>query len=224
MIRVLLIEDDPMIRKVHSQFISKIEGVEVVGEAENGLAGMKQLIQLKPDIILLDIFMPIQNGIETLQQIRDLEIAVDIVVITAANDMYSIEKIIRLGVFDYILKPFSFERMKQTFSRFIHYKNHFTAHSKLTQQELDRLLHPICEEANYQEILPKGLNRNTLSKILQYIEEQTHGVTAIEVAVGIGMARVTARRYLDYLEKQNKVRIESQYGGVGRPINQYCLL
>lgn len=219
--QVLLIEDDPMVRKVQRHFLKKIEGVEVVGEAENGVIGIKQLMQLKPDLILLDLFMPVQDGMKTLQQIRELAISVDVIVVTAGNDMLIIERMMRLGIFDYIVKPFSFERIKQSILRYSHYKKQITLQAKVTQQVLDQLLHPICETSHDWGFLPKGLNSHTLAKIICYLEGQSEGATAVEVAQAIGVARVTARRYLDYLEKQHRVRIDSHYGRVGRPVNQY---
>jgi two-component system, CitB family, response regulator DctR len=69
--------------------------------------------------------------------------------------------------------------------------------------------------------LPKGLNANTLVKITEFISSKRSPVSAEEVAEMIGIARVTARRYLDYLEKEGKVKIHVQYGGVGRPVNRY---
>ena len=92
----------------------------------------------------------------------------------------------------------------------------------MTQDELDHLLHGKSEEETGElEQLPKGLNRATLEKIYHFIETRSEPTSAEEVAEGVGLARVTARRYLDYLEKQNKVEIILQYGGIGRPVNRY---
>lgn len=221
---MLLIEDDPMVRQVNEQFLSKIDGIRVVGVAANGIIGMEQLLKLKPTVILMDIFMPEQDGLETLQKIRDKGIDVDVIAVTAANDMTTIEKMMQLGAYDYIMKPFTFERMKQSFRRYHHYKNYIASKQELTQEELDKIFHPMREKSHYRDDLPKGLNGATLEKILYFIGAQPNFVTAVEVAEGVGLARVTARRYLDYLEKQQHVKIDIKYGGVGRPVNQYCLV
>lgn len=224
MFHVLLIEDDPMVRQVNEQFLSKIAGIDVVGVASNGLLGMKQVLKLQPDVILMDVFMPEQDGIQTLQKIRDQGIDVDVIAVTAATDLKTIEKMRQLGVYDYIMKPFTFDRMKQTFNKYMQYKNYISSKEKLTQDELDQLLHPMHEKGHYRDVLPKGLNGATLEKILHFIGAQPDFITAVEVAEGIGLARVTARRYLDYLEKQQRVKIDIKYGGVGRPVNQYSLV
>lgn len=224
MIDVLLIEDDPMVRLVNEQFLERIEGIQIVGVAVNGVHGMEQLEKLKPQLILMDIFMPEQDGIETLQQIRDRGIDVDVIPITAANDMKMIEKILQLGVYDYIMKPFTFERLKQTFLNYQHYKQFIATKQALNQEELDQLIHPKQQNGHYHDALPKGLNGETLQKIIHYLSRQITSVTAAEVALGIGIARVTARRYLEYLEQQQQVKIDIKYGGVGRPVNQYSFI
>ncbi|MGG4143840.1 DeoR family transcriptional regulator [Paenibacillus algorifonticola] len=74
-----------------------------------------------------------------------------------------------------------------------------------------------------QSSLPKGLNAVTLRQIVEVMHRHEGGVSAEEAAEGIGIARVTARRYLDFLEKSGYVLLEINYGGVGRPINRYVL-
>lgn len=224
MIEVLLIEDDPMVRQVNTQFLQQIEGISIVGVAGNGIEGMEQIHKLQPDLVLMDLFMPKQDGIETLRQIREAGLSIDVITVTAANDMKTIEKILQLGAYDYIMKPFTFERMKQTIDRYLQYKSVFKKHEEFNQNELDALIHPTRVQGHYRDALPKGLNGATLDKIIRWIGDQDELVTAVEVASGVGMARVTARRYLDYLEKQNQVEIDIQYGGVGRPVNKYRLL
>lgn len=63
----------------------------------------------------------------------------------------------------------------------------------------------------------------TLTKIPTFLTQIQKPISAEEVAEGVGIARVTARRYLDYLEKRDKVKMDVQYGGIGRPINRYVL-
>ena len=223
-IQVLLIEDDPMVRQVNRQFIEQVPGYSLIGTAKHGMEGIQQIKQLKPDLVFMDIFMPEQDGIETLKKIREKGLKVDVIAVTAANDMKTIQKMLQLGVFDYIMKPFSFERMKHTLQNYRQYKNKMEEKSEMTQKELDALLHHQLKPHQPDIKLPKGLNASTLEKIVSFIGTQEQSVSAEEVANGVGLARVTARRYLDYLEKQNKVKIDIQYGGVGRPVNQYRLI
>lgn len=224
MLSVLLVEDDPMVRQVNEQFIEKVPGFEVIAIATNGLEGVQKAATLQPDLVFMDVFMPQLNGIESLRQIRQKGLAVDVIAITAANDAQTIEKIVHLGVFDYIMKPFSFERLHTALTRYRQFKQKTAHKDAFSQTELDELLQHHSEHAHHEKELPKGLNKATLDKIIAYIDTQKEAVSAEQVANGVGLARVTARRYLDYLEKQHVVEINIQYGGVGRPINQYRLL
>ncbi|MFJ8260767.1 response regulator [Rummeliibacillus sp. NPDC094406] len=224
-IQVLLVEDDPMVRQVNRQFIEQVAGYHLIGTAKNGIEGIQQIKLLKPDLVFMDIFMPEQDGIETLKKIREKGLKVDVIAVTAANDMKTIQKMLQLGVFDYIMKPFSFERMKHTLQNYRLFKAKIEEKNEMTQSELDTLLHKQQSSPQISdEHLPKGLNAATLAKIVTFIGTQEQSVSAEEVANGVGLARVTARRYLDYLEKQDKVKIDIQYGGVGRPVNQYRLI
>ena len=231
-IHVLLIEDDPMVREVNRQFIERIEGFTLVGYAGNGIEGLKKVKELKPELVFMDIFMPEQDGLVTLGKIREEHIGVDVIAVTAANDMPTIQRILHLGVYDYIMKPFTFERIEQTLKNYQAYKYKVKDMQDLTQHDLDHLMQQRMPELQTSSVasqkieiqeLPKGFNRATLDKVLAYIEGSKEAVSAEEVATYIGTARVTARRYLDFLEKQSKLKVDIQYGSVGRPIHRYYI-
>lgn len=231
--RVILIEDDPMVREVNRQFIERVPGFELVAMAKNGKEGLELIETHQPNLVLMDIFMPELDGLQTFKEIRNKNFNIDVITVTAANDMATIQQILHLGVFDYIIKPFTFERMEQTLLNYKQFKLHTMNAEDLTQQELDLIMQRQIVNTKKSEKkhvlddefpLPKGLNRATLEKVLQFIEEKPEGVSAEEVAQAIGVARVTARRYLDFMEKQKLIEMESVYGNVGRPINKYFLI
>ncbi|KYG91139.1 regulator [[Bacillus] sp. KCTC 13219] len=229
-INVLLIEDDPMVREVNRQFIERVENFQVIGMAANGIEGLEKIRELKPALVFMDIFMPSLDGIETLRQIRQQNIKVDVISVTAANDVPTIQSILHLGVFDYIMKPFTFERMEQTLKNYRQFKRAANSSEGLTQQQLDSFMRnesaTVAEPASKLdnlESLPKGLNKATLFKVLQYLKTELEGASADKVASAIGVARVTARRYLDFMEKQQLIQVEIRYGSVGRPTNHYYI-
>lgn len=221
MYRVLLIEDDPMVQEVNRQFIEQVKGFKVIGIAGNGIKGMHMIRKLQPDLAIIDIYMPHQDGLETLQNIRTEGHAVDVIAITAASDIDTVRRVLQNGAFDYIMKPFKFERLQQSLEKYHSFRQKLKEKETLTQQDLDNLLQINKVEARNR--LPKGLNDITLQKIIHYLCQQTEPVSAEEVAEGVGIARVTARRYLEYLEKQQKVTLDVQYGGIGRPVNRYIM-
>lgn len=235
--RVLLIEDDPMVQEVNRQFVEQVEGYHVVGMATNGLEGLKLIEQLKPDLVFLDIFMPSLDGIATLQRIRSATMPVDVIVVTAAKDAETVRSMMRNGAFDYIIKPFKIERVHKTLERYRERHMTLKPGASVTQDQLDNIL--ISGESageaemkktpvDYWQIssddLPKGLNAATLKQVLSVMEHQGGRLSAEETAAGVGISRVTARRYLEFLEKRGIVRLEVHYGTIGRPVNRYELL
>jgi two-component system response regulator DctR len=230
MIQVVLIEDDLMVQEVNKQFVERVPGFKVIGTASSAKDGIQMLRELKPDLLLLDVFMPGQNGIDTLKQIRQEQLAVDAIIITAANDNHTIQTMLQNGAVDYIMKPFKFGRVKQALENYQVRRMKMDKEPTLSQNELDQLLYrssPATEvkrEPDNGNELPKGLQEPTMKQILLFLRSQSASLSAEEVAEGVGLARVTARRYLDHLEKKKQVNLDMQYGGVGRPINRYLLV
>ncbi|WP_347551803.1 response regulator [Pseudalkalibacillus hwajinpoensis] len=225
-INVLLIEDDPMVQEVNRQFIERVDGFQVIGVGNTGEEGIVLAKKLKPDLIILDVYMPEKNGIQTLKLIRREGLNVEVIAITAANDRETIQTMLHHGARDYIIKPFKFERLHQALREFLLYKSRLSASGKLSQEELDQLNGSSVQseiDMSVSAQLPKGLNHQTMKQIIHYMEKQAQPLSAEEAADGLGIARVTARRYLDNLQKTGKVHLNIQYGGVGRPLNRYSL-
>ncbi|WP_233531293.1 response regulator [Paenibacillus alkalitolerans] len=230
-----------MVQEVNRMFVERVEGFEVAGIAGSGAEGIKLVRELRPHLVFLDIFMPVLDGIETIRRLRSSDTPVDVIVVTAARDAETVRTMMRNGAMDYIIKPFKFERVRETLERFRLNREAFDMDQQLTQAELDLILHQKRAGAVQtlhlpddpgalpglsisQELLPKGLNALTLKQIILYMRKQNRLLSAEEVADGIGIARVTARRYLDYLEKQGHIVLDVHYGGIGRPVNRYGLL
>lgn len=223
-IRVLLVEDDPMVQEVNRQFIERIPGFEVIGVASSGEDGLRLVRELNPDLLLLDVYMPELNGIDMLKALREDELQVEVIAITAANDTETVRTMLHHGARDYLIKPFKFERFQQALLDFRNYHEKLGGTGSVSQYELDKIA--VKEESTLNSIkpLPKGLNKQTLKQILSYIERHGKPLTAEETAEGVGIARVTARRYLDHMQKSGQVEIAIQYGAVGRPLNRYSLV
>ncbi|PLT32420.1 two-component system response regulator [Bacillus sp. V5-8f] len=217
-----------MVQEVNRQFIEQVDGFEVIGVASNGKDGLQKIRDLTPDLVIMDIFMPILDGVETIHQIRKQQTDVDVIVISAANDQKTIRKMMQNGAFDYLIKPFKFDRLKLTLEKYYIYSIQQSEDALLSQTELDKIMFQkdSAKEDGYvviQENLPKGLNAATLTQIKEFLNNQTVPLSAEEVADGIGIARVTARRYLDYLKGAGILDLDVQYGGIGRPINKYIM-
>ncbi|MDX8044387.1 response regulator [Gracilibacillus sp. S3-1-1] len=222
--RVMIVEDDFRVADINKQFVEKVKGFEVVGVAYTGAEALALLEndQALPDLILLDVYIPDVEGLTLMWEIRKRYPTVDIMMVTAAQEAETIEQIFRVGIFDYIIKPVNFERLKQALERYLEKQKLFGTKKELTQEELDdlRKITPVSTKKN--EKLPKGIDKLTMRKVMEVIQESNEeGYTAVEVGRQIGASRSTARRYLEYLVSLKRVKAELHYGEVGRPERRY---
>ena len=110
-IKVLVVEDQAVVRQGLTAILSFYEDIKVVGEAENGVEAVKIVEELKPDVILLDMVMPIQGGLETIPKILKIAPKTRILVVTAFSDTEKIVKAINLGAVGYLLKDATSEEL-----------------------------------------------------------------------------------------------------------------
>jgi len=227
-IDLVLVEDDPMVMEVNEGFIKRIGGFRICGKAKTGKRALEIIQELRPRLVILDIYLPDFNGIQILREVRRQGIPTDIILITAAQDVATVQAGLRFGVVDYIIKPFKFERINTALNNYRTYSEQFRNRGEMNQEDLDRLIKILPSQENpsnrIREELPKGLREITLQQVYNFLKESRVGLSAEVVAEGVGLARVTARRYLEYLEKNERVILETQYGSVGRPINKYKIV
>lgn len=225
MIRLVIVEDDPMVMEVNAEFTSRVEGFQLVGRAFNGAEAWNVIRETKPNLILLDYFLPDMDGLSVLKEIRRRELPLDVILVTANRDPQHIQQILRCGAVDYILKPFRFERFRSALDQYRFMQNKLQSHRQMEQTDMDLITgaRRTGSESMSGNDLPKGLNDRTLQQILLFLVKQKGALSAEEVAAGTGLARVTARRYLEYLQKKGHIQLEVQYGSIGRPVNRYQL-
>jgi len=227
MIKVLIVEDDPMVREINEKFLKKIEGYKLCGSVGTIEKAKEVILQNKPDLILLDIFFPQGKGLELLKWTRKKDLKIDVILITADRNIESVEEAFRYGAIDYILKPFVFERFKEAMLQYKNRRKSLEASESINQEIIDKyVLNEKRYNNNFFEEIGdvKGFSQYTYEKVIEFIENMKgESFTAQQVAKGIGVSRITARRYLDLLEKEQKIVLELEYGKVGRPQNKYRL-
>ncbi|WP_257312604.1 response regulator [Geothrix fuzhouensis] len=226
MIRVLLVEDDPMVAELNRMYLSRVPGFETVASARSTAEALELLRSHTVDLLLLDIFMPGQSGIELMESIRRQGLDVDVIFVTAARDAATIDRALKLGAVDYLIKPFEFERLKQALDRYGETRRLIRDGQTLDQAELDKRLARRTPEGRRAEGLPKGLDRNTLDKVLQAISawpETTPWFTSEEIGQLVGISRVSVRKYFEFLSTLKVLRMEPGYGTGGRPVHRFLL-
>ncbi|CAN7231965.1 response regulator [Paenibacillus sp. LjRoot153] len=225
-IEVLIIEDDVKIAEINRRFIEKVDGFHVVGIATDDAQAKEQLDILRPNLVLLDIYIPGSNGLDMLSYIRQHFRDTDVIMITAAKEAEAIREAVRSGAFDYIMKPLIFNRLQETLLRYLDFHrelNRLNLSGSINQSDVDRLISVTGKKDSRHEIsyLPKGIDKLTLIKIVQAISAAANGMSADQIAKEIGVSRSTGRRYLEHLVSSGEVFADLTYGVVGRPERVY---
>ncbi|MCP4188031.1 MAG: response regulator [Gammaproteobacteria bacterium] len=224
-IRTMIVEDDARIAEIQNRFLEKLPSFEVVGIALT-LEDCENMIDiLAPDLVLLDVHFPDGSGFELLKSIRTQKQHIEVILVTAAKDMESLKEAMHGGVFDYVVKPLEFNRLRDSLSRFEDYFNRLNTLDTFEQSDIDGLMPRTIESSQPERIevrLPKGIDALTLSKIRRLFSAGDVSLGAEQVGQSIGASRTTARRYLEYLVSNSELKVDVSYGGVGRPERHYC--
>ncbi|WP_027695271.1 response regulator [Vibrio litoralis] len=223
-IRVLIIEDDIAIAEVNHKYLSQIDGFEVVGIATSQHEAEIQVDILKPQLVLLDVYLPDGNGLDILRYLRQQQHQCDVILITAARDVDTLQQAMRGGVVDYLLKPVIFSRLESALNKYKHRLTGFEQACSLDQGLVDKMFQTpsVDGEGNQHTLrLPKGIDGVTLDKIRCLFKQETGQLTADEAGEKIGASRTTARRYLEYLITTGELVADLSYGTVGRPERSY---
>lgn len=218
MIRVLIVDDDFMVAKVHSGYVAKTPGFEVVGVAHTGVDALRAVEELRPDLVLLDIYLPDMDGVSVLRALRASSSAdTDVIVISAATDVDTIRAAMRGGVLHYLIKPFTYAALYDQLKHFAALHERLGALSEAGQSDVDQVF---GGRPGGAPALPKGLSGETASAVEDALRKSTEDMSAAECAARTDISRVSARRYLEYFVTTGQAGVRLRYG-TGRPERRY---
>ncbi len=222
MIQVLLVEDDPMVAELNRLYVERVDGFRVAATAGDGAGALEALRAGGIDLLLLDIAMPGPDGLEVLARIRAAGLDVDVILVTAARDTATIGRAVKLGAVDYLIKPFAFERMKQALERYRDAHALMREPHAASQDEVDRVFARPKAPAPAAPDLPKGLDPARLASVWRAILAfEGAPFTSEDLAVRVGITRVSVRKYLEFLWGLQVLHREPATGGIGRPVHRY---
>ncbi|MCR4631368.1 MAG: response regulator [Treponema sp.] len=191
-----------------------------------------------PDLIIMDVFMPYMNGIETLKKIRELKISSEVIMVTAANDTATLEETMHLGVLDFLIKPFAYERFQVALEKFAakaqtlrttptvidqSYVDSLISSASATSLSANGAARPGTPASAAAAELPKGIQQKTLGLILGYFKEHSGWLPGDKVAEDVGLSSVTIRHYMSYLVERGDIRADINYSTGGRPSMLYSI-
>lgn len=217
--KVLIIDDDPMVAMINGQYVQKNKGFSVCGTCRNGEEAIAFLKQNKADLVILDVYMPLMDGVETLKQIRENKFDTEVIMVTAANDTATLENTMHLGVIDYLIKPFALERFQVALEKFEAKISAIKNTDVLDQNRVDNIIGS-GKKVSLKDY-PKGIQEKTLKKIEDYLKTKSGWVNGDSIAEAVGLSSVTIRHYMSYLVESGIVKESINYETGGRPSMLY---
>jgi DNA-binding NarL/FixJ family response regulator len=212
MIPVLLVEDHMVVREGMKVLLEAEGDIWVVGQADNGRKAVEMASTLKPAVILMDIAMPLMNGLEATRQILTTMPNARIILLSAHSDDAYVEQAASIGAVGYLIKQISLESLAQvirevhrnsgtfspTVARYLHHPDHRHAHPDLLKKKTARLtsretevLQLVAEgHANKQVAGELAISIKTVEKHRQHLMEKlgihdTAGLTRYAIAAGV---------------------------------------
>jgi response regulator of citrate/malate metabolism len=219
-IRTLIVEDDFRVAAIHRGFMERLPSFAVVGVAHTAAEALTQAERERPDLVLLDIYLPDRSGLEVLRELHSTgRPPVDVIAITAANDVETLRSALQGGVVHYLVKPFQFNAFREKLESYAALRSRLGQIRQVDQDEIDDVLATL--RAGSSPALPKGLSPATFALVARTLREIADDLSAEEVADRTGVSRVTSRRYLDRLARTGLVQVTMRYGKAGRPEHRY---
>ena len=215
--RILIIEDDPMVAMIHKEYFKRKELSNDLNHVSTLEEAKSFLEKSDADLIVLDNYLTDGQGVEYLPELKGYPI----IMITAANDIQTVEAALTNGVVDYLVEPFTYERFSQAVDKVQDYVS-LLSKEKINQDLIDDYLNSGRVEEE-EDSLPKGLSRITLKKVLENIKEQERGFTTQQVADDLDISRITIRKYLNHLVNINVLSEDAEYYTSGRPVSVFTI-
>ena len=217
MYHAVIVEDDPIIASINQGFLARDGRFRLECCFHNGRDALNWLLRNPADLLLLDVYIPRMSGADLLRELRAAGVTVDTIMVTAANSSRMVDALLKLGVVDYLVKPFSAQRFQQALDTFCQHREAITAHDVVSQEELDAMM------ASHPPI-PKGLQPHTLARIRLHLSQVPEdGCSCESLAAQVGLSSVTVRRYLTYLVGRGEAVSTINYDTGGRPSLLYRL-
>jgi response regulator of citrate/malate metabolism len=224
-IRVLVVEDEPIVADAHALYVTRLEGFVHAGTVGTGQAALQRIAEAAAseepiDLVLMDMNLPDLHGLDVSRRMRAVGFTTDIIAITAVRELNVVRSAVAAGVVQYLIKPFTYATFAEKLLNYRDFHRRLGVQSEITSQsDLDLAFASLRTRTDLP--LPKGLAEQTLAGVVELLKSSSRPVSATELTEHLGIARVTARRYLEYLADSGSALRSPRYGTPGRPENEY---
>ncbi|WGD38327.1 response regulator [Lysinibacter sp. HNR] len=212
---VLIVDDDFYVAHLHRQYVESVRGFVITKTVGSLAAAREAIVAQKPDLVLLDVYLPDGNGLDFAR-----EIETDVFILSAASEQSSVKRAMRYGALCYLVKPFTAESLRERLTGYIRYRNILSSAESLTQETIaraQRVFHAVTAGGD-------ATQSATELSIREVINTSLEELSAVDVASAVGVSRATAQRYLTALATSGHIRMRLRYGSAGRPEHRYSSL
>jgi len=193
-ISVLIVDDHAMVRQGLRTFLTLSEGIEVVGEAANGLEAVEQVRQQQPDIVLMDLVMPEMDGIEATRRIRELSPETQVLALTSFIEDEKVFAAIEAGALGYLLKDVSPEHLVEAI------KAAQRGEAQLHPEVTKKLMQQVTAKAKPQETAPSQVDEtgseDLTERELEVLRLIASGMSNREIAQALNIAEKTVKTHV----------------------------
>ncbi|MFJ8587921.1 response regulator [Streptomyces sp. NPDC093595] len=222
MIRVLVVDDDVRVAEINAAYVAKVPGFEVAARAHTAAEALARVEELPGlDLVLLDHYLPDRNGLAVVRELRRRGHETDVIMVTAARDVATVQAAQRHGALQYLVKPFNFAGLRPKLEAYAALRRTLDGGGEAEQAEVDRIFGALSVGSGAPD-LPKGHSPTTAELVRQVLLAAGGPLSAQEIAERAGVSRQTAQRYLKLLERAGRVRLSLRYGETGRPEHRYA--
>lgn len=211
--RVLIVDDDFRVGALHAEMVDAIPGFQALEPVQDPRVVPKVVASQKPDLLLLDLYLPHVSGIELLRGID-----VDAIMISAAIEPKNISKALRSGALAFIIKPFDAKTLAAKLKGWARYRRQLAVTAEFNQQGVDRLYRALQGGEDTGTAVGSA---PTEQAVLSCVKDAAEPMSVAEVAEAVGVARATAQRYLAALVASESLELQLGYGTRGRPEHRY---
>jgi len=220
MIEVLVVDDDTRVARVNAAYVEKVPGFHVAGEAHSAAEALHRMEALPHlDLVLMDHYLPDETGLAVVREMRRRGHQTDVIMVTAARDIATVQAAMRQGALQYLVKPFAFAGLRARLEAYADLRRTLDGGGEAEQSEVDRIFGALSASA--EPGLPKGHSPTTAELVRRALVNAVGPLSAQEVAEETGLSRQTAQRYLKLLERTGRARLTLKYGDAGRPEHRY---
>jgi response regulator of citrate/malate metabolism len=220
MISVLVVDDDFRVARIHGLSVDRVPGFTCVGQAHTAAEARRAIDELHPDLLLLDIYLPDEDGLSLLRSLHARpEVTVDCIVVSAARDLRLVRSAMQVGAVYYLVKPFGFAQLREQLEAYGRWRGRVSRDGEADQAAVDRLYGLLRPSPSANAL--RGQLGPTMQAVLEIIRTADRPVGASEVARDMGVSRPTAQRHLSKLERLGFIELHLAYGNTGRPNHLY---